>query len=198
MPIFNRFILVYSTLKSRQGDHYTQEKGFEKLVSTSNDKSLREFLKNTPKLGNIRISKVYEKKRENSEYRLLQLYLIDLDAEQLVGEVGVEDESVVVGDVAALGVLLDDAGLAAGERLEGPPELAVLDVRRRLDLLERHAVRLVEQEQHQRLEQRDLQLFVALCDTSGFFVKLISLLNFWLVNVNYYSFSFPLKRIFCC
>lgn len=53
--------------------------------------------------------------------RLLHLYLVDLDAEQLVGEVGVEGEHVGVGDLPPARRLQQHPRLAARQRLQRPP-----------------------------------------------------------------------------
>lgn len=57
--------------------------------------------------------------------RLLQLDLIDFDAELLVGEGGVDAECVGDGDVAGFGRFGEDAVSAAGHGLEGAIEFAV-------------------------------------------------------------------------
>ena len=49
---------------------------------------------------------------------LLELHLVDLDHEELVREVSVEEEAVAVLDLLAAGDLLEDAGLAARQRLQ--------------------------------------------------------------------------------
>ena len=54
-------------------------------------------------------------------------YLVDLDHVQLVGEVCVELELVVVGDIFAAGNLLENTRFAASQRLERSTKLAILE-----------------------------------------------------------------------
>lgn len=74
-------------------------------------------------------------------------------------EVGVVDELVVVCHILPARNFLKNPSLAAGQRLQRPPELRVLDVGQVFDLRQRQGVGVVEDEQTQRLEQRHLQLF---------------------------------------
>lgn len=59
-------------------------------------------------------------------YRFFHLDLVDLDPEEFVFEVIVTRELVSVLHVFALGDFVDDARLATCQRLQGPPQLAVL------------------------------------------------------------------------
>ena len=59
-------------------------------------------------------------------YRFLHLDLVDLDAEQLVPEVLVEVEAVSVLHVLPAGVLVEDTGLTASQRLERTLQLPFL------------------------------------------------------------------------
>lgn len=59
-------------------------------------------------------------------YRFFHLDLINLDAKQLVSEVVVEIETVSVLHVLPARVLVEDAGLSAGQGLQGPSELSLL------------------------------------------------------------------------
>lgn len=65
-------------------------------------------------------------KATRRHYRFLHLDLIDLDAEQLVLKFTVEIEAVSVLHIFAAGVLVENAGFPAGQRLQRTPELFVL------------------------------------------------------------------------
>ena len=77
-------------------------------------------------------------------------------------EVSVEGESVTRFHLLASWALVEDTRLATREGLEGARQLGVLDRRSVLDLIQTQLVCLIEQQQHQRLEQRHLQLLASL------------------------------------
>ena len=78
-----------------------------------------------------------------------------------MGEVLVVDELVAVVDVLAARRLLQHPRLPAGQRLQSPTQLPVLDGGQFANLLQAELVRVVEGAQTERLEQRHLQLFGA-------------------------------------
>ena len=95
-------------------------------------------------------------------YCLLHLNLVDLYAKELVLELCVEEELVSILHLLPFGALEEDAGFAAGQGLQRPPQLAVLYACGHPDVLEAEAVPFIEHEQHQRLEQGHLELLLPL------------------------------------
>lgn len=67
---------------------------------------------------------------ELKSYRFLHLDLVDLNPKELIRKFIVELELVIVFDLAPLRDLGDDAGLAAGQRLERAAQLAVLKIKK--------------------------------------------------------------------
>lgn len=127
-------------------------------------------------------------------YRFLHLDLVDLNAEQFVFEIIVEIETVSILHVFSPRVLVEDSCFSAGQWLQSTPELSLLctgesdNVIQQVPLTQQNScatylktcvtyasgsanllhaelLSFIEHQQHQCLEQRDLQLLLTLQDT---------------------------------
>lgn len=103
-------------------------------------------------------------------FRLLGLYLVDLDAVLGIREVLVDSESIGIVHVTAFGVFAKDSVLGTCERLQRPLELSIVEVRGSLDFrIGDWVIRVssVESQKDNSLKGADNDLFLAF-GISGF------------------------------